>query len=771
MQRPSLKTTITAIVIFLFVASLLTAIWIFQLNLSIQDRISSGWFLPPVEIYSANLTFHKGEKLSQTQITRRLNEKRYRERSEGDTLREKDYAWLNHDQCKEAFGVIPDSESSDLVICLYVRSDKLGYGQIRNSQMYLLGFDDAQTLMRIYRSEPEVSGWTSQDIVELPPDLFAQFYDGEPILRNIVKIGEVPLHCSQAITAIEDNQFLEHSGISFTGLLRAFFTNLFAGKYAQGGSTITQQLVKNYFLTSEKTIKRKITEIIMAFLVELNVDKDQILENYMNVIYMGQNGPFQVRGFSAASDFYFAKALSDLNLSECALLAAIVNNPGRYHPAKHPDAATTRRALVLDRMVTNQMIDATTAAVAKTAELPKVEKKTLTDPAPYFIQAVFRGLKEKGISYDSGLRIFTTLDPLAQELAQNSVAANVARLEKDNKKIAKIKASGKNLESALVVVDTRTSGVSALVGGRQYLKTQYNRILDGNRQVGSVMKPLVYLAALESGGVGDVSYSAISTIDDAPYTYKYEGQKWTPKNYTNQFYGSVPFFYALKNSLNVATAKLGIEIGLDKIVDIAERLGVASKMKPFPSLTLGAFEIRPFEVADAYTTIARFGSRQPIYTTKLVEDLNGGEIYRHELEQDDVVNSKYVAELIGMMRQNLLTGTGRLASLRGYTRPAAGKTGTTSDTKDTWYVGFTPTVLTVAWTGYDDNTPSGLTGASGALPMWVDFMQAYTDKDPESDFAWPDSVEVKTFSASEIGAMLEKPEDYELVDTQLVMPK
>lgn len=771
MQRPSLKTTITAIVIFLAAASVLTAIWIFQLNLSIQDRISSGWFLPPVEIYSANLTFHKGEKLSQAQITRRLTEKRYRERAEGDTLREKDYAWLNHDQCKEAFGVIPDSESSDLVLCLYVRSDKLNYGPIRNSQMYLLGFDDAQTLMRIYRSEPEVSGWTSQDIVELPPDLFAQFYDGEPILRKIVKIGEVPLQCSQAITAIEDNQFLEHSGISFTGLLRAFFTNLFAGKYAQGGSTITQQLVKNYFLTSEKTMKRKITEIVMAFLVELNVDKDQILENYMNVIYMGQNGPFQVRGFSAASDFYFAKDLGDLDLAECALLAAIVNNPGRYHPAKHPEAAKTRRGLVLDRMVTNQMIDATAATEAKAAELPKVAKKTLTDPAPYFIQAVFRGLKEKGISYDSGLRIFTTLDPLAQEIAQSAVAANVARLEKDNKKVAKIKAAGKNLESALIVVDTRTSGVNALVGGRQYLKTQYNRILDGNRQVGSIMKPLVYLAALESGGTGDVSYSAISTIEDAPYTYKYEGQKWTPKNYTNQFYGSVPFFYALKNSLNVATAKLGIEIGLDKIVDIAERVGVASKMKPFPSLTLGAFEIRPFEVADAYTTVARFGSRQPIYTTKLVEDLSGGEIYRHELEQDDVVDSKYVAELIGMMRQNLLTGTGRLASLRGYTRPAAGKTGTTSDTKDTWYVGFTPTVLTVAWTGYDDNTPSGLTGASGALPMWVDFMQAYTDKDPESDFAWPDSVEVRTFSADEIKAMLEKPEDYELVDTQLVMPK
>lgn len=771
MRRPTLKTTILGFVIFCAVAGVVLTIWLFRLNSNIQERIANGWFLPPVEIYSGNLTLHRGEKLTQAQISRRLVEKRYRERAEGDTLREKDYAWLNHDQCKEAFGVIPDSEASDLVLCLYVRSDKQTFGPIRNSQMYLLGFDDTQTLVRIYRSEPEISGWKSQDIVELPPDLFAQFYDGEPILRKIVKIGEVPLQCSQAVTAIEDRAFLEHSGVSVTGLLRAFVANLFSRRYAQGGSTITQQLVKNYFLTSEKSMKRKVTEIFMAFLLEANVDKDQILENYMNVIYMGQNGPFQVRGFHAASDYYFSKDLSDLNLGECALLAAIVNNPGRYNPFRHPDHALLRRDLVLDRMVAAQMIDAPLAETTKQTRLPSEVKRTLSEPAPYFIQAVFRGLKDLGISYESGLRIFTTLDPQAQEIAQVAVAANVARVEKDNKKIAKLKEGKKNLEASMIVVDTRSSGVKALVGGRQYLKTQYNRVLDGHRQVGSVMKPFVYLAAFESGGPDDETYSPVSMLEDAPFTYKYEGQKWTPHNYTKDYAGTIPFFYALKNSLNVPTAKLGIAIGLDKIVDIAHRAGIVSEMKPFPSLTLGAFEIRPFELADAYSTIARFGSRQPIYTTSLVEDLSGNEIYKHELETKDVIDPKPVAELIGMMRQNLLTGTGRLASLRGFTRPAAGKTGTTSDTKDTWYVGFTPTVLTVTWMGYDDNTPTGLTGASGALPMWVDFMQQYTDKDPETDFAWPDDVEVKTYSADEIKELIPKPAEYELVDTQLVMPK
>jgi penicillin-binding protein 1B len=394
----------------------------------------------------------------------------------------------------------------------------------------------------------------------------------------------------------------------------------------------------------------------------------------------------------------------------------------------------------------------------------------LSEPAPYFVQAVFRFLSENNISVESGLRIFTTLDVEAQEIAQRAVIAHVANLEANNKAVAKIKLEKKkNLEAAFIAVDLDTGGISALVGGRKYQQTQYNRILDGHRQVGSVMKPFVYLAAFEGRRPDGSPYEATTLIDDIPFTYSYEGQKWSPKNYTKEHYGSVPMFYALKNSLNMSTAKLGLEVGLDNIIDVARRAGVTSEMKPFPSLTLGAFEIRAYEVAQAYATIARFGLRKTLHSVTLVENLNGDEIFTFNTEPEAEISPTAAAVLIGVMKENLLTGTGRLALLRGFTRPAAGKTGTTSDAKDTWYAGFTPSTLAVAWTGYDDNTPSGLTGASGALPLWVDFMKPFTEREPIGDFKWPEGVELRKFSAEEMRKMLPaNAADYEIKETELI---
>lgn len=745
-------------------AGIALAIWLLQLNAQIQSRLENGWFLAPVEIYSAPIKVRLGEKLALPRLIDRLKLQQYRERGEGDIIHERDFAILDLEQCE---GLLNSPFTGAAQKCFLLKTPTQDFGPFRQSETFLIALDDQDRVQNIWSGE---NPWVERVIAEFQPELFAQFYDNKPILRRFIKMGEVPLQCSQAITATEDNKFLEHKGVSWTGLSRAILMTLIKGWGSQGGSTITQQLVKNYFLTSEKTFKRKFVELFMAILLEHKVDKDVILENYLNITYMGQNGPFQIVGFGAASDYYFTKPLSDLNLSECALLAAIVNSPGLYNPFTKPENALKRRTLVLERMVQNGMITEDEAKAAQSVPLPKPQRKGLSEPAPYFVQAVFRFLNENNISVDSGLRIFTTLDVEAQELAQRAVASHVANLEKNNKNIAKLKAeSKKNIEAAFIAVDLDTGGISALVGGRRYVQTQYNRILDGHRQVGSVMKPFVYLAAFEGRQPDGSPYLPTTLIEDSPFTYSYEGQKWSPRNYTREHYGPVPLFYALKNSLNLATAKLGLEVGLDNIIDVARRAGVTSTMKAYPSLTLGAFEIRAYEVAQAYATIARFGLRRALHSVTLVENLEGDEIFTFNSEPEAEISPTAAAVLVGMMKENLTTGTGRLASLRGFSRPAAGKTGTTSDAKDSWYAGFTPSTLAVAWTGYDDNTPSGLTGASGALPLWIEFMKPYTEREPEGDFAWPEGTEVKRFSADEIRRMLPpNANDYEIKDTELI---
>ncbi|MEK6556216.1 MAG: transglycosylase domain-containing protein, partial [Bdellovibrionota bacterium] len=373
------------------------------MNSEIKERISSGWFVPPVEIYTGNLKLEVGSIIARNQLQARLLEKRYRERSEGETLREKDYAWLDQAQCSGLIDGLKiesddDWKSADLSYCLMIHTEKSEFGSLREAQLAIIAFSvPGEVLRTIVTQTQNGAYWRVAAEMQLPPDLFAQFYGDEPLLRQIVRIGEIPLQCSQAVTAIEDNNFLTHSGVSFTGLGRALFANLFAGRYAQGGSTITQQLVKNYFLTPEKSLKRKITEIFMAMLLEADVDKDQILENYLNIIYMGQNGAFQVRGFAAASEYYFSRPLSELSLPDCALLAAVINSPGRYSPFTNPDRARERRKLVLEKMLQYEMIDKSQMDEAVATELPKAIKKTLNDPAPYFIQAVFRYLGDVGI--------------------------------------------------------------------------------------------------------------------------------------------------------------------------------------------------------------------------------------------------------------------------------------------------------------------------------------------------------------------------------------
>ncbi len=602
----------------------------------------------------------------------------------------------------------------------------------------------------------------------LNPELYAQYYGDRPTLRTEVSLGQIPPSCKDALLSIEDPTFLEHSGISFTGLIRAVVTNLKRGRFAQGGSTITQQLVKNYFLTEEKTLRRKLTEIAMSFLVERRASKEDILETYLNLIYMGQNGPFEVRGYAAAAQHYFAKPIDRLETHECALLAAVLNSPGMFNPFTKPEASMKRRTRVLEKMKESGRLDAETAALASALPLPKSPARSMTEPAPYFVKSARKELEALGLDLSQGLRVYTTLDLRAQEAAQRAVRQGLERLETTNVLIKKIKTDkGKHLEALLVAADPSSGFINAIVGGRSYTATQYNRATESRRQVGSVMKPFVYLTALERGSREDEAFSPESELDDNPVTIKYDGQSWTPKNYDGKYRGTIPLWFALAESLNSSTARLGQEVGIKNVIELSRRLGMTSKLENLPSLALGAFEIAPLEVLAAYTTLARLGTRVPLSTLYRVEDLSGRELHSFRPTAEVVVNTEAASMLVGILKAAVDHGTGRGARAMGLVGPAAGKTGTTNDKKDSWFAGFTPNQVAVVWVGYDDNTSHGLTGGSGAVPIWSQFMlnsQKLSKSILSSlDFPWPDTVQLKTIEVSElekypgIGELIKEP--------------
>lgn len=766
-SRPFVKWTFVALSAFVTLAIIITGVWLFRLDRNIKARFAEKRFAPPVEFYSSPESIRAGSRFPTGYFQSVFNRKDFRRREFSEPIREGDYSVWTPDQCRQVVAIDavtdpaaqPQSDSfatepsaalptpapvAELNRCVAFKNPQNPSGLKTQDPdaVHIIAIDSNDSVIAVY------SGATPQkvDSVEIQPELFAQYYGEKPTLRTVVSLGEAPTMCLNALLAIEDSEFLEHSGIRFTGLLRAVLANLKSGWGAQGGSTITQQLVKNYFLTEEKTLKRKITEIAMAFLVERHASKDDILETYINLIYMGQNGPFQVRGFAAASEHYFGKPLHELSLDQCALLAAVLNSPGLYNPFTHPDHALKRRGLVLDRMHELHMISENEAQQAKAAPLPTRPQRSLTEPAPYFVQAVRRMLEKQGLDESEGLRVYTTLNLRAQEAAHQAVRNGLDRLEKNYPQIQKLKAKGKNLEAVLISANPATGAVEALVGGRGFLATQFNRAIDSHRQVGSVMKPFVYLTALEKMQEDGQPFTPLTILKDQATTHRFEGQVWTPRNYEGTYLGEVPLFYSLKESLNASTVNLGMSVGIDNIVETAQRMGITSKIKALPSLTLGAFELTPMEVLQAYSTIANLGSRTELSLIHRVEDLNGNSLYEYVPTPEQVAAPESTAELVGIMKQTINSGTGRGVRLSGFTRPAAGKTGTTNDKKDAWFAGFTPYQTAIVWVGYDDNTSHNLTGASGAVPIWTTFMKSYATSFPEDDFKWPEGVEPVTLS-------------------------
>jgi penicillin-binding protein 1B len=581
--------------------------------------------------------------------------------------------------------------------------------------------------------------------LELEPELVTGLYDRIWQERRVVSLSQVPPLLIKAILAIEDERFYRHFGIDPVSVLRATLVNIRSRGVVQGGSTLTQQLMKNFFLDDERTLRRKFKEALMALIVERKYSKEEILENYLNEIYLGQRGSQGIFGIWEASQFYFSKEPSELSAGEVALIAGLIRAPNRYSPYRSVEAATARRNVVLAKMLDDGIISQKQYEAALKERLPNRELIKVTNDAPFYVDFLRRELAERysnDVLTADGLRIFTSLDLNLQRIAEKSLVDGLKRLEETYSALRR-RGEDDHLEGAIVVIRPQTGEIKAMVGGRSYQKSQFNRVFQAKRQPGSIFKPFVYLAALMHGADGSgKKFSPASLVEDAPFVWSYEGQEWQPGNYNDQFLGTVTFRRALEKSLNAATARVAREVGIRRVRDIAHRLGIQSSLPAVPSLSLGAAEVTPLEVAISFATLANNGVRTQPLAVKQVMDPTGRVLEKQDVRVEKVLSPQMAFTMNHLMKGVLDRGTGDLARRWGFTRPAAGKTGTTNDFKDAWFVGYTPDLLALVWVGFDNQSKLGLSGAQAALPIWTDFMKRATEGTPVTDFIPPPGIKI-----------------------------
>lgn len=576
---------------------------------------------------------------------------------------------------------------------------------------------------RVHKLRDHKTGATV-NLARLDPLLIGSIYPAHNEDRVLVRLKEVPQDIVNGLVAVEDRKFFSHHGVDPRGMARAAVTMLRGGA-VQGGSTLTQQLVKNFYLSSDRTLRRKFTEILMALLLESHYGKEEILETYVNEIYLGQDGNRAVHGFGLASHFYFGQPLPRLTLAQSALLVALVKGPSHYDPRRFPQRALERRNLVLAELHRREFISPRQLAAARAEPLGVTTRPPSgASPYPAFLDLVHRQLRR---DYDEddlrseGLQIFTTLDPQAQRAAEYALTRRLAELERARGMPAH------TLEGSVVVTSAQHGEVQAVVGGRDTLFEGFNRALDAQRPIGSLIKPAVYLAALERPD----SYTLATPLDDSRLVWKERGIKdWEPNNYDMEFHGRVALHTALANSYNVATARLGLELGVPKVMETVQRLGVEREFPTYASSLLGTSELAPIEVAQMYQTLASGGFRSPLRAIREILTVDGKPLQRYPLAVEQAVEPAPAYLLTTALQGVVREGTGQ--GLKQYVAPAvgvAGKTGTTGDLRDSWFAGYTGDRLAVVWVGADDNRPVQLTGSTGALVVWGDMM-AQLDPEP-----------------------------------------
>jgi 1A family penicillin-binding protein len=566
--------------------------------------------------------------------------------------------------------------------------------------------------------------------------------DGKKEIRTLLKFDEVPALMWKAIIATEDNHFLEHSGLDPRGLARAILIDLRTRSLSQGGSTITQQLVKNLMARHTRNVIRKFNELFLALLLEATFDKETILERYLNEVYLGQVGSFEIHGVAEGAEHFFAKDVKDLNLAEMAMMAGLIRGPGYYSPYRYRERAIERQRFVLKRMVETGQIAQSEANAALKQPIRLAPPSTIANKAPYFTDFVkaelLRQLKgrmtEEEVT-EAGFRVYTTLDLTLNTAAQNAVARGISGLEK-NMKLG----TTDRLEGALASVDHNTGYIRALVGGRSYAESTFNRILNMRRQVGSTFKPIVYLTALQKGrDPKGVPYGPGHPVEDSAWTLVYDHgrQEWSPKNYEKEYMGWISYRTALAHSINTATARLGFEVGIDNVIKTARALGIEADLPAVPSLSLGVAELTPIELLQAYAIFANHGVQDELTVIRSITHEDGSDYARFVYHPKQIFNPGPTDLLTDMLQSVFTEGTAKEAVRMGFDRPAAGKTGTTSHHRDAWFAGYTPQLTTVVWVGMDQpraDSKVKLTGANSALPIWTDYMKKALEGEPPTPF-------------------------------------
>ena len=558
--------------------------------------------------------------------------------------------------------------------------------------------------------------------------LLAEFYLEN---RTPVSLSGVPDQFIQALIATEDTRFYKHRGLDLRGIARAAYRNVRAGRIVEGGSTLTQQLAKILFLTPERSYDRKLKEIVLALKIEQRYPKREILSLYLNQIYFG-SGAY---GVEAAARIYFKKSAKDLNLTECALLAGLPRSPKHYSPFKEPGQALGRRAFVLNRMVALQVITPAQADEAKKAPLPVQPNITAGGPAPYFVEYIRQKVEERfgsSILYSGGINVTTSINDDLQTYAEEAVKSGLVKIER---RFGKNKSAPSPLQAALIAIEPTTGHIRAMVGGRDFGQSQFNRAWQAYRQPGSAFKPIIYGAALERG------FGAADLLDDSPVTYKLDKKKtWSPENFTRTYQGAVTFRKALAQSLNIPTVRLLEKVGVDEAILYARKIGIKSPLAPYLSLALGSSDMTLLELTSAYGVFANHGVRLEPTAILMITDSTGRVLYSNDAVPHQAIKPDTAYLITNLLRGVIERGTAWKARELG--RPAAGKTGTTNDYHDAWFIGYTPGITAGVWVGYDDHRSIGPreTGARAALPIWLDFMKkAHRDTEPE-DFTVPDGI-------------------------------
>ena len=572
-------------------------------------------------------------------------------------------------------------------------------------------------------------------LLELEPEEIMSFYGPERERRQLLAIKQVPQHLLYAILSAEDIRFYHHHGFDPQGILRALSTDLRHLALRQGGSTITQQLTKSYFLAPERTLSRKLKELLMAITIEIMYTKNEILEIYLNEIYLGQKGSVSINGVGEAANFYFAKPASELSLAESATIAGLIRAPNHYSPYLDKERCRNRRNVVLQTMVTREWISDKDFRIASAIPITVATRPVYATNAPYFIDYLadqLKALYPRETLSSLGLSIYTTLDTQVQVAAEKALVKGLSRLEKSYPRLRRSQPE-KKLQGAIIVIQPKTGFILALVGGRNYNESQYNRITQSRRQPGSAFKPFVYLSALDS-------FTPATVLSNVPTSYEINGKKWEPQNYEPDFEERVSVRKALAKSLNLATVDLAMRVGLKQIVTTAKSFHFSTPVQPYPSLALGSFETIPLELARAYCVFAADGMLPYPLSLKEVVDEKGNVSEQRHITIERLTSPEKAFIMNSMLRSVVTEGTARSLGDLGVAFPVAGKTGTTNEFRDAWFVGYTPDILALVWVGFDNGDSIHVAGATAALPIWADLVKSIPEYISGEWFTMPSEV-------------------------------